>query len=82
MTDLPVLDAAEQRVLGVLLEKQVTVPASYPMTLDAVRTGCNQSSSRDPVVDYDEPTVEATAARAQGPRLRARSCGPTAAGAR
>ena len=50
----------EQRVLGVLLEKQVTVPASYPMTLAAVRTGCNQSSSRDPVVDYDEPTVEAT----------------------
>ena len=43
-----------------LLEKQVTVPASYPMTLSAVRTGCNQSSSRDPVVDYDEPTVEAT----------------------
>ena len=43
-----------------LLEKQVTVPASYPMTLSAVRTGCNQSSSRDPIVDYDEPTVEAT----------------------
>jgi uncharacterized protein YceH (UPF0502 family)/2-polyprenyl-3-methyl-5-hydroxy-6-metoxy-1,4-benzoquinol methylase len=54
------LDAEEQRILGVLLEKQVTVPASYPMTLSAVRTGCNQSSSRDPIVDYDEPTVEAT----------------------
>ena len=50
----------EQRVLGVLLEKQVTVPATYPMTLAAVRTGCNQSSSRDPVVDYEEPEVEAT----------------------
>ena len=57
---LPELDPQEQRVLGVLLEKQVTVPASYPMTLSAVRTGCNQSSSRDPIVDYDEPTVEAT----------------------
>ena len=57
---LPQLDAEEQRILGVLLEKQVTVPASYPMTLAAVRTGCNQSSSRDPIVDYDEPTVEAT----------------------
>jgi len=45
-------------VLGVLLEKQVTVPASYPMTLAAVRTGCNQSSSREPVVDYDEQQVE------------------------
>ena len=57
---LPDLSAEEQRVLGVLLEKQVTVPASYPMTLSAVRTGCNQASSRDPIVDYDEPTVEAT----------------------
>ena len=45
-------------MLGVLLEKQVTVPASYPMTLAAVRTGCNQSSSREPVVDYDEQQVE------------------------
>ena len=54
----PELDAEEQRVLGVLLEKQVTVPASYPMTLAAVRTGCNQTSSRDPIVDYDETPVE------------------------
>jgi uncharacterized protein YceH (UPF0502 family) len=57
---LPELEAEEQRILGVLLEKQVTVPASYPMSLSAVRVGCNQSSSRDPIVDYDEPTVEAT----------------------
>jgi uncharacterized protein YceH (UPF0502 family) len=60
---LPDLDAEEQRILGVLLEKQVTVPASYPMTLAAVRTGCNQSSSRDPAVDYDEQTVEAALRR-------------------
>jgi uncharacterized protein YceH (UPF0502 family) len=63
VTDLPVLDAEEQRVLGSLLEKQVTVPSSYPMTLNALRTACNQSSSRDPVVDYDEQTVEQTARR-------------------
>ena len=56
---LPDLSAEEQRILGVLLEKQVTVPASYPMTLSAVRTGSNQSSSRDPITDYDEPTIEA-----------------------
>jgi len=55
---LPELDAEDQRVLGVLLEKQVTVPASYPMTLAAVRTGCNQTSSRDPIVEYDEAKVE------------------------
>ena len=57
---LPELGSEEQRILGVLLEKQVTVPASYPMSLSAVRTGCNQSSSRDPIVDYDEAIVETT----------------------
>lgn len=63
MPDLPVLDAEEQRVLGSLLEKQVTVPASYPLSLNALRTACNQSSSRDPVVEYDEQTVERVARR-------------------
>jgi hypothetical protein len=66
---LPELDPEEQRILGVLLEKQVTVPATYPMTLAAVRTGCNQSSSRDPVVDYDEPAVEATLRRLKDRQL-------------
>jgi uncharacterized protein YceH (UPF0502 family) len=66
---LPQLDAEEQRVLGVLLEKQVTVPATYPMTLAAVRTGCNQTSSREPVVDYDEATVEATLRRLKDRQL-------------
>jgi uncharacterized protein YceH (UPF0502 family) len=61
--DLPVLDPQEQRVLGSLLEKQVTVPASYPLSLNSLRTACNQSSSRDPVTDYDEQTVEQTARR-------------------
>jgi uncharacterized protein YceH (UPF0502 family) len=58
--DLPVLDAREQRVLGSLLEKQTTVPASYPLTRGAVRTACNQTSSRDPIVDYSEPEVDET----------------------
>jgi uncharacterized protein YceH (UPF0502 family) len=56
--DLPVLDAAEQRVLGSLLEKEITVPASYPMSINAIRTACNQTSSREPVVDYDEEVVQ------------------------
>ncbi|MCR1784695.1 DUF480 domain-containing protein [Nocardioides carbamazepini] len=60
MTDLPVLTAEEQRVLGSLLEKEVTVPASYPMTVTAVRTACNQQSSREPVVDYDDDLVHHT----------------------
>lgn len=63
MTDLPVLDLEEQRVLGSLLEKQVTVPSSYPLTLNALRTACNQSSNREPVVDYDDEIVRQTCRR-------------------
>jgi uncharacterized protein len=40
------------------MEKQTTVPASYPLTANALRTACNQTSNREPVVDYDQPTVE------------------------
>jgi uncharacterized protein len=61
VSDLPVLDAEDQRVLGSLLEKQATVPASYPLTANALRTACNQTSNRDPVVDYDQATVERVA---------------------
>jgi uncharacterized protein len=60
VADLPVLDAAEQRVLGSLLEKEITVPGSYPMTANAVCAACNQSSSREPIVDYDEDAVHRT----------------------
>ena len=55
------LDAEDQRVLGSLLEKQTTVPASYPLTANALRTACNQTSNREPVVDYDQGTVERVA---------------------
>ncbi len=58
--ELPELDAVEQRILGSLLEKERTVPASYPMTLNGLRTACNQSSSREPVMDLDESTIEST----------------------
>ncbi|NNG35810.1 DUF480 domain-containing protein [Nakamurella aerolata] len=51
---LPVLSPIDQRVLGSLLEKQVTVPASYPLSLNALRTACNQTSSREPVTGYAE----------------------------
>ena len=57
MPDLPVLDPVELRVLGALLEKQRTVPDSYPLSLNGLRTACNQSTSRDPVVAYDEATI-------------------------
>ena len=48
------LSAGEVRVLGCLLEKQRTTPESYPLTLNALRLACNQSTNRDPVVDYDD----------------------------
>jgi uncharacterized protein len=49
--------AAEIRVLGCLLEKQRTTPDAYPLSLNALRLACNQSTNRDPVVDYDEAAV-------------------------
>jgi uncharacterized protein len=51
------LSAAETRVLGCLLEKQRTTPDAYPLSLNALRLACNQSTNRDPVVEYDEATV-------------------------
>jgi uncharacterized protein YceH (UPF0502 family) len=48
----------EIRVLGALLEKQRTTPDQYPLTLNALRLACNQSTNRDPVVDYDEQTIK------------------------
>ena len=51
------LDAAEVRVLGCLIEKQRTTPDVYPLSLNALRLACNQSTNREPVVDYDEPAI-------------------------
>jgi uncharacterized protein YceH (UPF0502 family) len=53
------LDEIELRVLGCLLEKQRTTPDQYPLSLNALRLACNQSTSRDPVVQYDEATIRA-----------------------
>jgi uncharacterized protein YceH (UPF0502 family) len=50
-------DAVEIRVLGCLIEKQRATPDAYPLSLNALRLACNQSTNRDPVVDYDEQTV-------------------------
>ena len=52
-------DAVEIRVLGCLIEKQRTTPDVYPLSLNSLRLACNQATNRDPVVDYDEPTVRA-----------------------
>ncbi len=54
---LPVLDAAELRVLGSLMEKCKTTPDYYPMTINGLTAACNQKTSRKPVVQYDDETV-------------------------
>lgn len=55
---LPALSFLETRVLGVLAEKQRTVPDTYPLTLNALVAGCNQKTSRDPVIDTTEAEVQ------------------------
>jgi len=56
---LPALSLLETRVLGTLIEKERTVPDSYPLTLNALLSGCNQKTSRDPVLQASETEVQA-----------------------
>lgn len=56
----PTLSALEQRVLGVLVEKAKTTPEGYPLSLNALTTGCNQKSNRDPVTNLNDEQVEST----------------------
>jgi len=51
------LDPVEVRILGCLIEKQRTTPDQYPLSLNALRLACNQTTNRDPVVDYDETAI-------------------------
>jgi uncharacterized protein YceH (UPF0502 family) len=53
------LSLLETRVLGVLIEKQHTVPDTYPLTLNALTAGCNQKTSRDPILDVSEAEAQA-----------------------
>ncbi len=55
-----VLDEYELRVLGALMEKELTTPEYYPLTLNALVNACNQKSNREPVVSYDDNTVYKT----------------------
>jgi uncharacterized protein len=51
------LDPVEVRILGCLIEKQRTTPDAYPLSLNALRLACNQTTNREPVVQYDETTI-------------------------
>jgi uncharacterized protein len=57
------LSSVEQRVLGCLIEKRWTTPEQYPLSLNALRLACNQSTNRDPVTHYDEGRVRDAAQR-------------------
>ena len=57
-TPIPLLSALETRVLGVLVEKQLTTPDYYPLSLNALVAGCNQKTSRDPVMNVAEEEVQ------------------------
>ena len=54
------LSPNEARVIGVLIEKEITTPDQYPLSLNALTNGCNQKSNRDPVLDLSEQTVQET----------------------
>ncbi|HTV49831.1 MAG TPA: DUF480 domain-containing protein [Steroidobacteraceae bacterium] len=54
------LSALEARVIGCLIEKQITTPDQYPLSLNALTNGCNQKSNRDPVLHLEESLVQAT----------------------
>src|SRR6059058_2560542 len=54
---IPPLNPTEVRVLGALVEKQLTTPDYYPLTLNALTNACNQLTNRDPVVSFDDQTV-------------------------
>ncbi len=56
-------DDVEIRILGCLIEKQRTTPDSYPLSLNGLRLACNQSTNRDPIVEYDEPAIRAALER-------------------
>ena len=72
---LPTLSLLETRVLGVLVEKQHTVPDAYPLTLNALTAGCNQKTSRDPILAATEAEVQATIDRLIGLSLVVESSG-------
>jgi uncharacterized protein len=74
-TSWPVLSFHERRILGVLVEKAKTTPDIYPLSLNALVTGCNQKSNRDPVLSLNDEQVEETLEDLQKQRLVSRVTG-------
>ena len=65
------LDAVEARVLGALIEKDLTTPEYYPLSLNALTNACNQKTNREPVTNYDDATVAAAIERLRSERMAA-----------
>jgi uncharacterized protein YceH (UPF0502 family) len=76
MASEPLLSPEEARVLGALIEKEITTPEYYPLSLNALVNACNQKSNRDPVVGYDDDTVEDALERLRAKGLAVRITGP------
>ena len=74
-TEPIVLSAAEARILGALIEKEVTTPEYYPLSLNALINACNQRSNREPVMDLDEEAVRQALHRLEDLRLAGRARG-------
>lgn len=72
---LPLLSLLETRILGVLCEKQRTVPDTYPLSLNTLVAGCNQKTSRHPVIEVSEAEVAAAVDSLKGPTLVIESSG-------
>lgn len=72
---LPLLSLLETRILGVLCEKQRTVPDTYPLSLNALVAGCNQKTSRHPIIEVSEAEVAAAIDSLKGPTLVIESSG-------
>ena len=66
---LPPLTSVEARILGVLVEKEKTVPDTYPLTLNSLAAGCNQKTSRDPVMNLAESEIQAALEELRGRSL-------------
>ena len=64
--ELPLLTLLEARILGVLVEKEKTTPDAYPLTLNSLTAGCNQKSSREPVMNADESEVQSALKELRG----------------
>ena len=60
MNHLPPLSLLETRVLGVLVEKERTVPDTYPLSLNALTAGCNQKNNRNPLMEARDAEVQST----------------------